>query len=52
MIRMLELALNATNFQKGITNYLRVHKYGNTVNKDLWDELSNAHPDVRIYNIA
>lgn len=46
IIRMLENALGENNFRQGIKNYLNKYKFQNTLTKDLWTELSEAHPEV------
>ncbi|KAL3279074.1 hypothetical protein HHI36_016588 [Cryptolaemus montrouzieri] len=39
VLRMLEHAVGADNFKKGVTNYLIKYKYGNAVTEQLWSEL-------------
>lgn len=36
---MLEGSVGPENFQKGVTDYLNSHKYGNAVTQDLLDKL-------------
>lgn len=45
VLRMLESVVNAENFQKGVTNYLNRHKYGNAITQDLWDEIQKVVGD-------
>ncbi|MDE0880193.1 MAG: M1 family aminopeptidase, partial [Sphingomonas bacterium] len=42
VIEMLESTLGADVFRKGIRSYMAKYKYGNTVTKQLWAELSAA----------
>lgn len=39
---MLESVVTPASFQKGVTNYLNSHKYGNAVTQDLWDEIQTV----------
>lgn len=39
ILRMLEDAVSEETFQKGVTNYLNAHLYGNAVTQDLLSEL-------------
>ncbi|KAF5308640.1 hypothetical protein FQR65_LT06101 [Abscondita terminalis] len=39
ILRMLDFAITQKTFQKGVTNYLIKHQWGNAVTQDLWDEL-------------
>ncbi|KYK56145.1 aminopeptidase [Drechmeria coniospora] len=41
-IRMLANHLGVKTFLKGVSNYLKAHKYGNAKTKALWDALSEA----------
>jgi len=42
VIEMLESTLGPDVFRQGIRSYMAKYKYGNTVTKDLWAELSRA----------
>ncbi|KAF3918942.1 Laeverin [Dactylellina cionopaga] len=42
VIRMLSSALGQTTFLKGVSNYLKAHKYSNAQTDDLWAALSEA----------
>ncbi|KKO99552.1 glutamyl aminopeptidase [Trichoderma harzianum] len=41
-IRMLANHLGVETFLKGVSNYLKAHKYGNAKTKALWDSLAEA----------
>ena len=41
-IRMLSNYLGVDVFLKGVSNYLKKHKYGNATTEDLWTALSDA----------
>ena len=42
VIRMLYEYLGEADFKRGLHNYLSRYSYGNTVTRDLWDELGRA----------
>nr|POF17706.1 aminopeptidase 1 [Quercus suber] len=42
VIRMLAAHLGVNTFLKGVSNYLKVHSYGNAKTEDLWAALSEA----------
>ncbi|XP_031332738.1 glutamyl aminopeptidase-like isoform X5 [Photinus pyralis] len=46
VLRMLDHAISEKVFQKGVTNYLLAHKWGNAVTQDLWDELQKLVPET------
>ena len=39
---MLEYVVTPENFQKGVTNYLNNHLYGNAETQDLWNEIQKV----------
>lgn len=42
MIRMMNAFLSESTFRKGVSSYLDVFKYKNTVQDDLFDQLNQA----------
>ena len=42
ILRMLEQFLGESTFRRGIRNYLKAHRYGNTRTEDLWRALGEA----------
>ncbi|XP_064214193.1 aminopeptidase A isoform X3 [Tribolium castaneum] len=46
VLRMLETVVTPATFQKGVTNYLKKHEYGNAVTQDLWDEIQAVVGDT------
>ncbi|XP_063912999.1 aminopeptidase A-like isoform X2 [Zophobas morio] len=42
VLRMLEYVVTPENFQKGVTNYLNNHLYGNAETQDLWNEIQKV----------
>nr|XP_020824556.1 thyrotropin-releasing hormone-degrading ectoenzyme isoform X1 [Phascolarctos cinereus] len=42
LIRMLANFMGHSVFQRGLQDYLTIHKYGNAARNDLWDTLSEA----------
>src|SRR5207245_40119 len=42
ILRMLEQFLGESTFRRGIRNYLKEHRYGNTRTEDLWRALGAA----------
>jgi puromycin-sensitive aminopeptidase len=42
VVRMVERYLGAATFRRGVRNYIRTHREGNTVAADLWNALSDA----------
>lgn len=42
LLRMLERYVGSDAFRDGLREYFKKHAYGNTVETDLWDALSNA----------
>lgn len=46
LIRMMNHFLGEETLKRGLTNYLKVHKFRNARQDDLWDQLtSQAHQD-------
>lgn len=50
VIRMLSAHLTVPVFLRGVSNYLKAHKYGNATTDDLWNALSEASgKDVKAF---
>ncbi|MFT3906185.1 MAG: M1 family metallopeptidase [Steroidobacteraceae bacterium] len=42
LVRMIENYVGEDAFRSGVRSYLRAHAFGNTISRDLWNELSAA----------
>jgi aminopeptidase N len=42
IIRMMNAFLSEATFRKGVSNYLNIYKYANTIQENLFDELNKA----------
>jgi aminopeptidase N len=42
IIRMMNAFLSESTFRKGVSNYLNIYKYANTIQENLFDELNKA----------
>ena len=50
IIRMMANFLGINNFNQGISNYLKQHKYGNAQQDDLWQSLTDIAAKQKILN--